>query len=238
VRCACVWAHFLPLCVSHRPYVSTPPSPSSRSSVNDAKLKELDDAIAAAKEHHGDVEVAEAISNKAAYFASIGDKERAIATYAEVPEKALSTGQKIDAAMAVVRLGFFLGDKRCAPQQHSRDGGWKWGGKGWRGDGGEGGAFAACLAASVPAFITKHSHSHSPTQPITRSSLPIHSLPSLVRTRLAVAKSLNEKGGDWDRRNRLKVYEGLLLASERDFAGAATLLVDSIATFTATELIT
>lgn len=47
---------------------------------------------------------------------------------------------------------------------------------------------------------------------------------------------LNEKGGDWDRRNRLKVYEGMLLAASRDFAGAATLLLDSVATFTAHEV--
>lgn len=47
---------------------------------------------------------------------------------------------------------------------------------------------------------------------------------------------LNEKGGDWDRRNRLKVYEGMLLAASRDFGGAAALLLDSVATFTAHEM--
>ena len=48
---------------------------------------------------------------------------------------------------------------------------------------------------------------------------------------------LNDKGGDWDRRNRLKVYEGIALLTARDFAGAAALLLDSLATFTAHEVI-
>lgn len=46
-----------------------------------------------------------------------------------------------------------------------------------------------------------------------------------------------EKGGDWDRRNRLKVYEGLHLLSIRDFKKGGQLFVDALPTFTATELI-
>jgi len=48
--------------------------------------------------------------------------------------------------------------------------------------------------------------------------------------------SLVEEGGDWDRRNRLKVYEGIYLLSIRDFSTAVNLLLDSLATFTSTEL--
>ena len=61
--------------------------------------------------------------------------------------------------------------------------------------------------------------------------------PRLTGEKLAIAKALNEKGGDWDRRNRLKVYEGVLAASNRDFARAAELLLDSVSTFTAIELL-
>lgn len=49
-------------------------------------------------------------------------------------------------------------------------------------------------------------------------------------------RRLNDKGGDWDRRNRLKVYEGVAALAARDFAGAAALLLDSVATFTAHEV--
>jgi 26S proteasome regulatory subunit N7 len=48
--------------------------------------------------------------------------------------------------------------------------------------------------------------------------------------------SLIEEGGDWDRRNRLKVYEGMFKLSIRDFKGAVNLLVDSLATFASSEL--
>lgn len=47
---------------------------------------------------------------------------------------------------------------------------------------------------------------------------------------------LLEEGGDWDRRNRLKTYEGLYVMSIRDFSKAATCFFDTMATFTSTEL--
>lgn len=53
---------------------------------------------------------------------------------------------------------------------------------------------------------------------------------------IARAKDLVEKGGDWERRNRLKVYEATYLVSRRDIKGAAHLFLDSLQTFSATEL--
>lgn len=47
---------------------------------------------------------------------------------------------------------------------------------------------------------------------------------------------LIDSGGDWERRNRLKVYRALHYLSIRDFKEASELLVDSLSTFTATEL--
>lgn len=44
------------------------------------------------------------------------------------------------------------------------------------------------------------------------------------------------QGGDWDRRNRLKIYEALYLITIRSFKKAADLLLDCIATFTCVEL--
>ena len=48
--------------------------------------------------------------------------------------------------------------------------------------------------------------------------------------------SLFEEGGDWERKNRLKVYEGLYYMSTRNFKKAADLFLDSISTFTTYEL--
>jgi 26S proteasome regulatory subunit N7 len=44
------------------------------------------------------------------------------------------------------------------------------------------------------------------------------------------------QGGDWDRRNRLKVYEAIFLMVGRNLKKAAELLLDCIATFTCVEL--
>lgn len=52
------------------------------------------------------------------------------------------------------------------------------------------------------------------------------------------AKALIESGGDWDRRNRLKAYEGLHLLTLRSYNLAAPLLLDSLSTFTSYELCT
>jgi 26S proteasome regulatory subunit N7 len=57
-----------------------------------------------------------------------------------------------------------------------------------------------------------------------------------TRTLMIDAKKLVDNGGDWDRRNRLKAYEAVLLMVERDFKAAAALLLEGIATFTCTEL--
>lgn len=50
------------------------------------------------------------------------------------------------------------------------------------------------------------------------------------------AKNLFEEGGDWERKNRLKVYEGLYCMSTRNFKKATNLFLDSISTFTTYEL--
>jgi len=50
------------------------------------------------------------------------------------------------------------------------------------------------------------------------------------------AVKLAEDGGDWDRRNRLKVYNALSKILARDTKGAATLLIDCISTFSCNEL--
>jgi 26S proteasome regulatory subunit N7 len=48
--------------------------------------------------------------------------------------------------------------------------------------------------------------------------------------------SLIEEGGDWDRRNRLKVYQGLYALMMRDFKTAAKQFLETVATFTSYEL--
>lgn len=58
----------------------------------------------------------------------------------------------------------------------------------------------------------------------------------LIKRNLDKAKTLIEEGGDWDRRNRLKVYLGLYSVMMRDFKTAAAQFLDTVATFTSYEL--
>lgn len=58
----------------------------------------------------------------------------------------------------------------------------------------------------------------------------------LVKKSVDRAGALVESGGDWDRRNRLKAYQGLHLITIRAHNLAAPLLLDSLSTFTSTEL--
>ncbi|KAG8233403.1 hypothetical protein J437_LFUL013396 [Ladona fulva] len=58
----------------------------------------------------------------------------------------------------------------------------------------------------------------------------------LITKSINQAKKLIEEGGDWDRRNRLKVYQGTYSLAIRDFKGAANFFLDTISTFTSYEL--
>ncbi|SBT35423.1 26S proteasome regulatory complex subunit [Plasmodium ovale wallikeri] len=46
-----------------------------------------------------------------------------------------------------------------------------------------------------------------------------------------------EKGGDWERKNKLKIYEALNYIMIRNFPEASKILIDAASTFTATEII-
>jgi 26S proteasome regulatory subunit N7 len=58
----------------------------------------------------------------------------------------------------------------------------------------------------------------------------------LIKKHVDRAKTLVDSGGDWDRRNRLKAYQGLYLLTVRSYNLAAPLLLDSLSTFTSYEL--
>lgn len=57
-----------------------------------------------------------------------------------------------------------------------------------------------------------------------------------VKRLLGKAKGICEAGGDWEHKNKLKVYEAVFSMYTRDFKRAASLFLDSIATFTTSEL--
>lgn len=58
----------------------------------------------------------------------------------------------------------------------------------------------------------------------------------LIKKGIDTATDMLNQGGDWERRNRLKVYEGLYNMIIRDFSKAAELFLSALPTFTCTEL--
>ncbi|CAD5224896.1 unnamed protein product [Bursaphelenchus xylophilus] len=60
----------------------------------------------------------------------------------------------------------------------------------------------------------------------------------LINANIAKAKDLMEQGGDWERKNRLRSYEGLYKMAVRDMKGAATLFLETVPTFGSYELMT
>lgn len=57
-----------------------------------------------------------------------------------------------------------------------------------------------------------------------------------VRAGLEKAEKLCEQGGDWERKNRIRVYRAAAALARRDLPAAAALLVDAVSTFSTTEL--
>ena len=60
-------------------------------------------------------------------------------------------------------------------------------------------------------------------------------IPALT-TDIATCHKLVEDGADWDKKNKLKIFEGVYCMMIRDFKKASDLFVNSVATFTATEV--
>ena len=54
---------------------------------------------------------------------------------------------------------------------------------------------------------------------------------------VATCKSLVDEGADWDKKNKLKIFEGVYCMLIRDFKKASELFLSSIATFTCVELL-
>lgn len=58
-----------------------------------------------------------------------------------------------------------------------------------------------------------------------------------IKEHIEHQKKLLDQGGDWERKNRLKVYEGIYSLMIRDINKACTLFLDSVSTFNSSEII-
>ena len=139
---------------------------------NEKELEEIRKEEEEAAEKAGETEIQAAKGKRAEFWARIGDKDMAMATYEAVFDNTGVLGTKIDLVLAIIRVGIFFVDKL------------------------------------------------------------------MVKKNVDRAKALVESGGDWDRRNRLKAYQGLHYLTIRSYNLAAPLLLDSLSTFTSYELCT
>lgn len=137
---------------------------------NKSKIETLDAAIKEAVEEFGETEIRETHLAKAEYLCRIGDKAEALKAFDLTSEKTVSTGQRLDIVLNLIRMGMFFGDKEMTDKN----------------------------------FV--------------------------------IAEDLMEKGGDWDRRNRLKVYKAVHAVSSREFKKASGLFLDTVSTFTCNEM--
>jgi len=86
------------------------------------------------------------------------------------------------------------------------------------------------LSAAWAALQCGSSSSSSAASQCGRSDIAFGDWHS-VKQQIDKAKKLCDEGGDWERKNRLKVYEALFLMVTRDFKKAGELFLDSTATF-------
>jgi len=59
---------------------------------------------------------------------------------------------------------------------------------------------------------------------------------NIIQKDIETCSKLVDDGADWDKKNKLKIYEGVYCMMIRDLKKASDLFVSSIATFTATEV--
>lgn len=138
---------------------------------NDKSLSEIQAKLDEAGERFGDMEILDAMFDRAKLYSAIGDFNASLHEYDDIINKEKTgTNRKIDAWMSKTRVALF--------------------------------------------------------------ELNMTSLKEYI----AESKRLVDLGGDWDRRNRLKVYEALFLITRRDIHAAAALMLDCVATFSCTEL--
>ena len=57
-----------------------------------------------------------------------------------------------------------------------------------------------------------------------------------IRENIEKCKKLLEEGGDWEHRNRLKVFDGIYNILIRNFKQASILLIDCVPTFTSSDI--
>lgn len=183
---------------------------SSLEKLNKEELDKLDERLAEAEKTEGESDIADALRARASYLTRIGDK-----VWYPLKDNVQSllifcVGQGHRSSEISSRKNTRIGSKdRHRPHTHS-----------------------AGSLLRRPRYNFVKSHKGGRVSNSYQLLLIEYSCFLLTLTQRLV-----DTGGDWDRRNRLKVYRGLHLLSIRQFKRGGELLLDALSTFTATELL-
>ena len=135
------------------------------------EVEKFDTKIQYCKDNHGDVEVRDAMMDKADFYMKVKDPVTAKKNYQEAYEKTIGVSKRLEVLMQIMLI-----------------------------------AFQAADVVEMKKYIDK-------------------------------CVALLEEGGDWERKNKLKVYEGVYFIMVRDFKSAAEKLLDCMSTFNAPEVV-
>ena len=147
-------------------------------------------------------------------------QEEAITAFRQAYDKTVALSYRMDVVFYLLRIGLFYCNHeliRSNLEKAQRYG------------------FVSSFPLSLPLLLFHSTLFFDLSSPFS-FTLPIPCSLSLSLPPLFLPCSLVEEGGDWDRRNRLKVYRGVYAMQIRDFKTAATNFFDAVATFTSTEL--
>jgi len=206
-----------------------------------AKLKEFDDKISIAEKEEGETDVRNLMIQKGEYLAKSGDRIRAIKLFKEIRKGSHVTSNcKLDMAFTQLRLSLFYNDnfeeelseddkielerqnsnlKMPNKEKNSKD-------------------------EKKEDEKAEKKEDKSKKELKSETKLTDKQIKEKVQVinyhnfgeNIQQTKKLVEEGGDWDRRNRLKVYEAIYLVHIREFEKAAKLFLDAVPTFTSYEL--
>ncbi len=156
----------------------------------------------------------DAMHARANYLCDIMDREAAAAALDATEAKTAGSGLKMDLKFSLIRWV----DRNGAEK--------------------EGGGAERQKALHISSPLHSMPEPLPPSFPVTSPLAPCRLDISLARwsdveAGIHRAKLLCEKGGDWERKNKLKVYEAVSLMASRRFKQAADLFLDAIPTFTA-----
>merc|ERR1739848_280245 len=157
--------------------------------------------------------------DRAEYLAKTGDRINAIKGFAQIRKKChMTTGTKLDLIFNQLKLALFYSDNFKEEQETAEK------------------EEETNNTDEMEDFKKDKIGKKNSKKVEEDNKKSVLTNPHDVSQNIAEAKRLVEEGGDWDRRNRLKVYEAVYFIQIREFQKAANLFLEAVPTFTTYEL--